>query len=293
MLVPRRATFAAILACSCTTAPSSPPAVTAPASAEIQVEIRPELARAHHEHGYEGVFVVRAADGEWIASDAAWLDTAVVPASTFKIFNSLVALETGVAPDPEFVLEWDGTDRGFPSWNRDHTLRSAFEHSAVWYYQEIARRISPEHMAHWVTAAQYGNANIEGGIDRFWLNGELRITPRQQVDFLRRLADGALPFSATTVETLLDVMVWSHDPDRTIRAKTGWASPGEAGEAAPDHHVGWFVGSVQTTRGRHDFATLLVATRDQLETNGSDHFRDARIAITLENLAQLGITPHR
>jgi beta-lactamase class D len=59
-----------------------------------------------------------------------------IPASTFKIFNSLVALETKIIPDTSYVLKWDSVVRGAASWNHDQSMQEAFHHSAVWYYQK-------------------------------------------------------------------------------------------------------------------------------------------------------------
>ena len=36
----------------------------------------------------------------------------------------------------------------------------------------------------------YGNADISSGLDSFWLGGSLRISPREQVALLARLAFG-------------------------------------------------------------------------------------------------------
>ncbi len=67
--------------------------------------------------------------------------TPLIPASTFKFFNSLVALEVGAVKDENEVLKWDGIERPFPQWNQDHDMKTAFKNSTVWFYQEMARRI--------------------------------------------------------------------------------------------------------------------------------------------------------
>ena len=85
----------------------------------------------------------------------------LLPASTFKIMNALVGLETGVVPDQDFVLPWDGTEYEIPEWNQDHSLKTAFQNSVVWYYQEVARRVGPEEMQHYLDAA--GVWQPEGG----------------------------------------------------------------------------------------------------------------------------------
>jgi beta-lactamase class D len=102
--------------------------------------------------------------------------------------NSVIALETGVVGDPDKdVFKWDGVTRSIPGWNKDHTLRTAIAVSAVPVYQEIARRIGAERMQKYVDAFEYGNRNIGGGIDRFWLTGDLRISPLEQIAFVDKL----------------------------------------------------------------------------------------------------------
>jgi len=125
----------------------------------------------------------------------------MLPASTFKIPNSVIALETGVVGDPDKdIFRWDGVVRSIEAWNRDHTLRSAIAASAVPVYQEIARRIGADRMQKFVDLFGYGNRDIGGGIDQFWLTGNLRISPVQQIDFVDRLRRGTLPVSKRSQE---------------------------------------------------------------------------------------------
>lgn len=174
--------------------------------------------------------------------------TPFLPASTFKIANSLIALETGVIENDVSVLTWDGISRSYPAWNRDLNMRRAFGISAVWFYQVLARRIGHERMQAWITRMNYGNQNIGSPeeIDTFWLNGELRITPQEQIQFLQRLYKNDLPFSAKTIAIVKDIMIVEQTPDYTIRAKTGWA---------PIAEVGWYVGYVEQNENVYFFAT--------------------------------------
>ena len=72
--------------------------------------------------------------------DRARAETPLLPASTFKVFNAMVALDSGAVKDEYEVIHWDGVKRQFDGWNRDHCLASAMKFSAVWFYQEMARR---------------------------------------------------------------------------------------------------------------------------------------------------------
>lgn len=179
--------------------------------------------------------------------------TEFLPASTFKILNSLIALETGVIDNDLAILTWDGVERSVPAWNRDLNMRTAFQQSAVWFYQVIARRVGHERMQQWVAAAGYGNQNIgeAAEIDTFWLTGDLRITPQAQIQFLQRLYGNELPFSADVITTVKDIMIVEQTPDYTIRAKTGWLGFGEPGQ----EQIGWYVGYVEQAGNVYFFAT--------------------------------------
>jgi beta-lactamase class D len=179
--------------------------------------------------------------------------TAFLPASTFKILNSLISLETGVISDELQVLTWDGIQRQIPAWNRDLNMREAIKLSAVWFYQVLARRVGYERMQKWVTKVGYGNSKIGGkkDIDRFWLQGELRITPQEQIQFLRRLYKNELPFSERSLSIVKDILIVEKTPDYTIRAKTGWV--GFEGMAKPE--IGWYVGYLEKGDNIYFFAT--------------------------------------
>jgi len=171
-----------------------------------------------------------------------------IPASTFKIMNSLVGLESGVIPDENTIIKWDGTHYDVAEWNQDQTLKSAFQVSAVWYYQELARRVGREKMQQYVDAVHYGNQDISGQIDTFWLEGGLRISADEQVEFLRRLYEGDLPFSDRSMEIVTDIMVIEDTDEYTFSGKTGTALR----VASP---VGWFVGYLETNENVYFFAT--------------------------------------
>ncbi|MEM9543302.1 MAG: class D beta-lactamase [Cyanobacteria bacterium P01_E01_bin.42] len=173
--------------------------------------------------------------------------TAFSPASTFKILNSLIALETGAIANAISVLTWDGVERSFPTWNRDLNLREAFQISAVWFYQVLARKTGYETMKKWVMQANYGNQTIGApqDIDNFWLGGALRITPQEQIQFLQRLYEKNLPFSERTMAIVKDIMIVEQTPRYTIRAKTGWDLQGQ---------IGWYVGYLERDENIYFFA---------------------------------------
>jgi len=211
-------------------------------------EIREDLVKRFTDEGTVGTFVgYKIDDYLLIASDKERSGQAMLPASTFKIPNSLIALETGVVEDPDKdVFKWDGVVRSIEGWNKDHTLRSAIAASAVPVYQEIARRIGAERMQKYVDLLEYGNRDIGGGIDQFWLTGNLRIDPMQQVDFVDRLRRGALPVSKHSQDLVRDILPVTKAGDAVIRAKTGLLGA-EVGKPSLGWVVGWAEkGSAQT-----------------------------------------------
>jgi beta-lactamase class D len=228
-------------------------AVIAPSRAFANVapqrsEIRDDLAKRFADAGTNGTFVgYKTDDYLIIASDPDRSGQAFLPASTFKIPNSLIALESGVVGDPDKdVFKWDGVKRSIEAWNQDHTLRSAIAASAVPVYQEIARRIGAERMQKYVDLFEYGNRNIGGGIDQFWLTGELRIDPIQQIDFIDRLRRGVLPVSKRSQDLVRDILPVTKAGDATIRAKSGLLGA-ELGKPSLGWLVGWAEkGSAQT-----------------------------------------------
>lgn len=200
--------------------------------------------------GARGAIVIRRlSDGaEWTGGGDR-VDQRLLPASTFKIPNSLIILETGVVSDPyEDRLAWDGVERS-PGWDADQSLRTALRRSAVWAYQHWAREVGRDRMAAFVNAFDYGSGDIGGpeDIDRFWLNGPLRISAREQVDFLTRLHARSLPVSQATQDQVVDIMR-NHDGEGwTLYAKTGWAIREEP-------NYGWYVGWLETPQDVWVFA---------------------------------------
>jgi beta-lactamase class D len=240
-------------------------------------EFRDDLAKRFFDLGTVGTFVGYKVDDYLIvASDKVRSGEAKMPASTFKIPNSLIALEPGVVADPDKdIFKWDGVTRSIEAWNKDHTLRSAIAVSAVPVYQEIARRIGQERMQKYVDLLEYGNRDIGGGIDQFWLTGNLRIDPIQQVDFVDRLRRGVLPVSKRSQELVRDILPVTKAGDATIRAKSGLLGA-EIGKPS----LGWLVGWAE----KGDQQTVFAMNMDCKEPG---HIA-ARMTVTQQCLTDIG-----
>jgi beta-lactamase class D len=140
-------------------------------------------------------------------------DTRLPPASTFKIPHALAALDAGVLHGAHDVIAYDGSPREYEAWRRDHTLASAMRYSVVWYFQRVAERLGMDREASYLRRFDYGNADPSSGLTTFWLGGSLRISPVEQLTFLRRLYDDSVPASEAARQTVKNILV---QPDGVV-----------------------------------------------------------------------------
>lgn len=191
------------------------------------------------------------------------LDTArFLPASTFKIVNSLIGLETNRITDEKMLITWDGRVRVFPGgdtatdWNRDLTYDQAFKTSAVPYFQEVARRIGKDTMQKWLDSLHYGTQKISSAIDTFWLDNTLKISADEQLGLVKRLYFDQLPFQKRSQQIVRDVMIQKNTTQYTLAYKTGWGFDEKGG------NIGWMVGWIEENKHPY-FFTLLVKTPEK------------------------------
>jgi D-alanyl-D-alanine dipeptidase len=195
-----------------------------------------------------GIYVYDLQKNKYTIYDRERFDRQFVPASTSKIIHSLIFLDSGALKDENEIIKWDGVKRSIEAWNQDHNLRSALKVSAVWFYVEASKRTGHETMQGYYDRANYGNRNTNGfGVD-YWNKGDLRITPREQIDFLVRLYENRLPFAPSVMATVKDILINEQTDKYVLRAKTGWSD-------AYTPQVGWFVGYVTRGAEVYFFAT--------------------------------------
>ncbi|TAL37474.1 MAG: class D beta-lactamase [Spirochaetes bacterium] len=201
--------------------------------------------------------------------------TGFLPASTFKIPNMLISLEEGALRDGNEVLRWDGTDRGRPEWNRDHTVMSAFRSSCVWCYRELVRRVGREKFTRYLALLDYGNGDAGGAADGFWLDGALRISARGQVEFMKGVIAQKFPFDKKNYAILKEAMFVEKAGECRIYAKTGLAT-----DARPP--VGWYVGYAETPDD-----TWLFACNLEIKTGDDASYRKESVYEALRTLGAI------
>jgi beta-lactamase class D len=221
-------------------------------------------------------------------------DRRTLPASTFKVPHALVALDTGVLTE-KTVMTWDGRTYDFPIWQRDHTLESAMKGSVVWFFQRAARSIGRERELQHLRAFGYGSQTFAREVDMFWLSGDLTISPREQVGFLKRMFSYGLPIDRRHVDTVKAAMTMPAGkvmnaagtfpfalawPGVTVtRLKTGNGTV--AGE-----RVSWIIGEFEA--GGQSF---VFASRARSSTRPLDNTAGADLAVRVLNAIALATPP--
>lgn len=196
---------------------------------------------------------------KWFASDTMSVRKETLPASTFKIINLLIALETKTIKDENQVVKWIGkTDTlkyGYrPDIYHNMSVKEAFEVSAGWVFVELAKKIGKEKYKKYLALSHYGNGDLSQKDADFWNFGAFEISTVNQVEFLKKLYDEQLPFSERNIQIVKKVMITEKKDNYIIRSKTGWTRD-------KGMNTGWWVGYVENPKGVYFFATRLLQDR--------------------------------
>ena len=242
-----------------------------------RAKIDNSLKKYFDENKVEGCFtMLNNTDGKVTVYNMALDTVRFLPASTFKIANSLIGLEIGKITDENMVIKWDGITRENTDWNKDLTMNQAFKVSAVPYYQEVAKRIGKDTMQRWLDSLNYGNMKIGKHIDSFWLDNSLKISPDEQLGLVKRLYFDQLPFQKRTQQLVRSAMVQEDNTLYTLAYKTGW------GFDENHQSIGWVIGWVEENKHPYFFVTLVKSSNPNID------MKAVRLNITKGILNQLG-----
>jgi beta-lactamase class D len=179
-------------------------------------------------------------------------DSAYTPASTFKIVNSLIGLETGVVADTNTIITWDSVVRQRTECNRDMTMVDAFRISCPPWYQQLARRIGEQKMQHWLDTLGYARRNdtfkIKNKLDTFWLDNTAKVTADEQLGLVKRLYFDQLPFQKRSQRLVRSMMLWENNANYKLSYKTGWNTTDKGNQ------LGWIVGWIEENNHPYFFA---------------------------------------
>ncbi|WP_162339968.1 class D beta-lactamase [Cyclobacterium salsum] len=238
-----------------------------------------ELQEILDKAGLSGSILVYNAEADtYYSNDFDHAERGQLPASTYKVPHSLIALDLGIVEDEATEFPWDGEARAMPQWERDLTFKQAFHLSCVPCYQEIARKIGLDRMKDYLSRLDYGQMDVHAdNLDQFWLRGNSRISPMEQIGFLRRLYAGDLDLAGETLARFREMMVMEESEDYRLSGKTGWSV-----DQGVDN--GWFVGYLEKGGAVYFFASNLAPGPGVSDAE----FLEARKSLTMEALRVLG-----
>lgn len=212
------------------------------------------LKKYFDEHNVDGSFALfDNGRGEFVIYNLKRDTARVLPASTFKIVNALIALQTGVVTTDSSIIKWDGIQREENKWNQDLSLAQAFRLSAVPHFQQIARNIGKDTMKKWIDSLKYGNMVIGPAIDSFWLDNSLQISPDEELGLMKKLYFTQLPFRKSVQQSVIDMMLQEENSNYSLSYKTG------LGYNTQNHAIGWVVGWIEENRHPYFFVLNIEA----------------------------------
>jgi len=220
-----------------------------------------------------------------IYNQTRYTDSAYTPASTFKIVNSLIGLETGVVKDDSAIINWNGTPSSRAECDKELPMIDAFHISCVNWYQELARRIGEKNMQHYLDtlgyAATKGRFQIKNDLDMFWLNNNAKVTADEQLGLVKKLYFDKLPFQKRTQQVVKKMMLMENNSNYKLSFKTG------LGYTPSGNQLGWMVGWIEENNHAY-FFVLQVETPDQ-----AYNMKENRIALLKKILKKYGFMEGR
>jgi beta-lactamase class D len=206
-------------------------------------------------------------------------DERVTPASTFNIAVALMGYDSGILRDQHApVLPFKaGYPAYIPSWRTATDPAGWLQNSVLWYAQQVTRQLGAARFQQYVQRFGYGNQDLAGepgqdnGLTQSWVGSSLRISPLEQVEFLRKVANRALPLSAHAYAMTESIM-----PQQTLA--NGWEVHGKTGTASallPDgsedgtRQYGWYVGWASKGQRTVVFARLVLDARQEAAMGGA------------------------
>lgn len=200
-------------------------------------------------HGYNGSFVLYdASTNQYQIYNREMSEQRVSPDSTYKIYSALFALESNVISTKNNEQLWDGTVYPFKEWNVNQTLSTALGSSVNWYFQRLDQKIGKKKLQNYFHKVNYGNENLSGNLDNYWLESSLKISPIEQVQLLYAFDDNTFGFKAENVRAVKKALFIEEQKQGQLYGKTG------TGTVNGKDINGWFIGYVKKNNHTYYFA---------------------------------------
>lgn len=184
----------------------------------------------------------------------------VSPDSTYKIYSALFGLEENIITPEQNTIEWDGTEQPYDQWNRDQNLETALNRSVNWYFQQIDQELGLDNVQSYLNQIHYGNQDVTGGQEQYWLESSLKISPIEQVELLQSFYNNRFGFQKKHIDAVKNALQMEEKDGSVLYGKTG------TGNVNGKDINGWFVGFVETETNTYFFATNI---QDEANASGS------------------------
>ena len=185
-----------------------------------------------------------------------------LPAETFDVLNGMVALHTGVLTDEKMNLSISNLDSNNVSKNVNIT--ESFKSNSIPFFQQVAKNIGYDTLQSWVDSVSYGNKKLGEQVDQTWINNSTKISPDEQLGFMKRLYFEQLPFRKSVQLSMKELMVVNDNTDYKLSYKTG------SGKNEKNENIGWMIGWIEENRHVYFFVTLLQSPKEEVNKNSID-----------------------
>lgn len=188
----------------------------------------------------------------------------ISPDSTFKIYSGLFALEEDIIHYDASGQKWDGTTYSFDTWNKDQTLATAMQNSVNWYFQNLDIQLGYQKLYSYYKKISYGNCDLTAGINYYWAESSLKISPVEQVMLLSNLLENKWAFEEENVQAIKNSLFISDTAIGRLYGKTG------TGVVNGQSSNGWFIGFLERGERVYCFATNLQNADNATGSNASE-----------------------
>ena len=225
---------------------------------------------------YTGSFVLydQSAD-KWNIYNMEHASTRVSPNSTYKIYDALLGLESGIITPEHSTFTWNGEPYPFNSWEADQDLTSAIHNSVNWYFQAIDSQAGFEAVRTFLQTINYGNQNTGTNLNLYWTDFSLKISPIEQVELLQDFYQNNFHFDSKNIQAVKKALLLSTTSSGSLYGKTG------TGRVNGKDVNGWFIGYIETSNNTYYFATNIQSSSGATGSQATE--------ITKSVLSNLGI----
>lgn len=204
---------------------------------------------------YDGSFVLYDTNSDsWSIYNMDAAAERITPNSTYKIYDALLGLESGIITPEHSIIAWNGKDYSFDSWEADQSLKSAMHNSVNWYFQTIDSQAGFDSVKAFLQTIGYGNQTAGTDLELYWTDFSLKISPIEQVELLKKFYDNEFQFQSRNIKAVKDAICLSSAPDGSLYGKTG------TGRVDGQDVNGWFIGYIEKNDNIYYFATNIQGT---------------------------------